>query len=86
MEKKQLSTKEKILFGLSTAGTIVTIVLASLQTLNIWPQGRNLYLPMMGLVLLCQVELNKEKSPSVSKVCMVCAIVIFAVLMLNIIL
>ena len=86
MEKTPLTLKEKLLFGASTAGTVAVLVLTTMQVLGIWQGAADLYLPVTGLVLLCQTELNKEKNPSVSKVCMISAILIFAVLALNIIL
>lgn len=86
MEKKELTAKEKILFGATTVGSIAVLVLASLQALNVWQAAYNLYLPVTGLVLLCQTELNKEKNPQLSRICMICAIIIFAILALNLIL
>lgn len=86
MEKKEMTKKEKLLFLASTVGSIAVIVLASLQALNIWPIAANLYLPIAGLVLLAQAELNREKNYSVSKICMWCAVAIFALLMINLIL
>ena len=86
LEKKELTTKEKLLFAASTVGSIAVLVLASMQALGTWDFAYNLYMPVAGLVLLCQTELNKERSPQVSKICMISAVIIFAVLALNIIL
>lgn len=81
-----MNKKERILFAASTVGTILVIILASAQILGIMTWASNLYMPIIGLVLLCQTELNKDKNSSVSKICMVSAVIIFAVLLLNLIL
>jgi len=86
MEKKEMSVKNKALFIASTVGVVIAVVLLGLQSLNIWPAAHHLYLPIAGLALLAQAEVNKENNSSISTFCMVGALVIFALLMLNLIL
>ncbi len=81
-----MSTKNKVLFIASTVGSVIALVLLGLQALNYWPAAHHLYLPVAGLVMLAQAELNKDNNSSLSRICMIGALIIFGILLLNLVL
>ncbi len=76
----------KVVTVISIFASLSVIVLAVLQMLDIWDRAINLYMPLMGVTLLCQAytQWNTSRKTAYFSVgaatfIFVCAIVVFFV-------
>ncbi len=76
----------KVVTVISILASLSVIVLAVLQMLDIWDQAINIYVPLMGITLLCQAYMQWNTSRKVAYFSIgsaafifICAIVVFFV-------
>jgi len=68
----------KIVTVVSIIVALSVIVLAILQMFDIWTQAINLYIPLMGVNLLCQTYTQWNTSRKTAYFSLGCAVFVFA--------
>ena len=83
---KDTALLHKVVTVVSILASLSVIVLAVVQLLDVWDQAINVYVPLMGVVLLCQAYTQWKTSRKVAYFSIgsavfifVCAIVVFFV-------
>ena len=84
--KKKLSVLQIIISVISIISSLSVFVLALLQIFDIWDQAIDVYMPLMGVTMLCQAYMqwnNNRKvayfSIGTAAFIFICAIVVFFV-------
>ena len=72
-----LPLSHKIVAVISIVVSLAVVVLAILQIFDIWAQAINVYVPLMGITLLCQTYIQWSTSRKAAYFSLGCAIVIF---------
>lgn len=73
----QKRTDEKVLYVLSNICSIIIIILVCMQVLGIWKTAKNIFTPLLGVVMLIQTIQNWKKNKSVANISLCAAILIF---------
>ena len=83
---KEITTLHKVVLAISIISSLSVVVLAILQIFDIWNQAGNVYMPLMGVTMLCQAYMQWNNSRKVSYFSIgtavfifICAIVVFFV-------
>ncbi|MBQ8258350.1 MAG: hypothetical protein IJY97_02205 [Clostridia bacterium] len=83
---KEISTLHKVVFAVSIISSLSVVVLAILQLFDIWDQAGNVYMPLMGVTMLCQAYMQWNNSRKVAYFSIgtavfifICALVVFFV-------
>ena len=83
---KEITTLHKVVWAISIISSLSVVVLAILQIFDIWNQAGNVYMPLMGVTMLCQAYMQWNNSRKVSYFSIgtavfifICAIVVFFV-------
>ena len=76
----------KVVTIISVLASLSVVVLAVLQMFNVWDQAINVFMPLMGVTMLCQSYMQWSNSRKVAYFSMgtavfifICAIVVFFV-------
>ena len=76
----------KVVTIISVLGSLSVVVLAVLQMFNVWDQAINVFMPLMGVTMLCQSYMQWSNSRKVAYFSIgtaafifVCSIVVFLV-------
>ena len=72
-----LPLSHKIVTVISVIVSLAVVVLAILQIFDIWTQAINVYVPLMGITLLCQTYIQWNTNRKAAYFSLGCAIVIF---------
>lgn len=82
--KKKLSVLQIIISVISIISSLSVVVLAFLQIFHIWEQAINVYMPLMGITMLCQAFMQWNNSRKVAYFSIgtamfvfICAIIVF---------
>lgn len=82
--KKKLSVLQIIISVSSIISSLSVVVLAFLQIFRIWEQAIDVYMPLMGVTMLCQAYMQWNNSRKVAYFSIgtaafifICAIVVF---------
>ena len=83
---KDAPTSYKIVTIISILASLSVVVLAVLQMFDVWEQAINVYMPLMGVTMLCQsyVQWNNSRkvayfSIGTAAFIFICAIIVFFV-------
>lgn len=83
---KEITTLHKVVLAISIISSLSVVVLAILQIFDIWNQAGNVYMPLMGVTMLCQAYMQWNNSRKLSYFSIgtavfifICAIVVFFV-------
>ena len=86
MKTKELSALHKIIAVISIIASLAVVVLAILQIFDIWSQAIDVYMPLMGVTMLCQAYMQWNNSRKVAYFSIgtaafifICAIMVFFV-------
>ena len=81
---KEAPVMHKIVTVISILASISVVVLAVLQIFDVWSQAANVYMPLMGVTMLCQAYMQWNNSRKVAYFSigtavfiLICAIVVF---------
>ena len=74
---KNIPLSHKIVTVISILSSLAVIVLAILQIFGIWPTAGNIYLPLMGITMLCQAHILWNTSRKVAYFSIGTAVFIF---------
>lgn len=64
---KEQTTLNKILSIARMIGSVATVALAVMQLLGVWNGAINLFIPLMGIVMLLQAAQEWKQNPGVAK-------------------
>ena len=59
---KEITTLHKVVLAISIISSLSVVVLAILQIFDIWNQAGNVYMPLMGVTMLCQAYMQWNNS------------------------
>ena len=83
---KEVSALHKVVFVISIIASLAVVVLAVLQIFDIWNQALNVFMPLMGVTMLCQSYMQWNNSRKVAYFSLgtavfifICSIVVFFV-------
>lgn len=83
---KEITTLHKVVLAISIISSLSVVVLAILQIFDIWNQAGNVYMPLMGVTMLCQAYMQWNNSRKLAYFSIgtavfifICAIVVFFV-------
>ncbi len=76
--RKDASLTYKIVNLISIVSSIAVLVLAIMQIFDIWSQSANLYVPMLGVVMLCKAYTEWHKDRKIAYISLGVAIFVFA--------
>ena len=77
---------QKVVTIISVLASLSVVVLAVLQMFNVWDQAINVFMPLMGITMLCQAYMQWNNSRKVAYFSIgtavfifICAIIVFFV-------
>ena len=76
--RKDTSLTYKIVNVISIVSSITVLTLAILQIFDIWTQAANLYVPMLGVVMLCKAYTEWHKDRKIAYISLGVAAFVFA--------
>lgn len=74
---KEITTLHKVVLAISIISSLSVFVLAILQIFDIWNQAGNVYMPLMGVTMLCQAYMQWNNSRKLSYFSIGTAVFIF---------
>jgi len=86
LSRKETPLMYKVITTVSILVSLSVVVLAVLQIFDVWRQAANVYMPLMGVTMLCQAYMQWNNSRKVAYFSIgtagfifICAIVVFFV-------
>ena len=84
--RKEALLMHKVITTVSILASLSVVMLAVLQIFDVWRQAANVYMPLMGVTMLCQAYMQWNNSRKVAYFSIgtavfifICAIVVFFV-------
>lgn len=76
--RKDTTLTYKIVNVISIVSSIAVLTLAIMQIFDIWAQAANLYVPMLGVVMLCKAYTEWHKDRKIAYISLGVAVFVFA--------